>query len=369
MFKNYFFSFCLLSSVSSFAQVIITSSDMPNAGDSIRISITNSTAGEDHLLTGSNYAWDYSALTPNIQRFEKFDAPSTFPSPYNLFFSSFVGTSYGKENYQNVGEVFPGFTIDGDYDFFKETSFNLRQTGIGYFINNIPVPMTYSKPDTIYDFPMNYADTMSCDYKFSTPSLPAIPLYYGEEGHRESVVDGWGDLTTPFGTFSTVRVRSVITATDSIYIDTLGFGIAIPLPARIEYKWLANSMKVPVLQINATDLAGAELVTEVLYQDSLRAVPQVGIQETANATEFSVYPNPCSEFAVVNYNLNSSAKVKISISNMIGQAIAVICDETVPSGKQVVTIDVNSLGLNSGIYFVSLESGGVREVKKIVVGK
>lgn len=366
MLKNYILAFLLLTGPLSFAQITITSADMPNAGDSVRISITNSTAGGDLSLTGPNSVWDYSALNPNIQRFEKFDNPTTFPSPYNLLFSA-LNTSYGKENYQNFGEIFPGFSIEADYDFFKETSACLRQNGNGYILSGIPVPMTFSKPDSVYDFPMDYDDTMSCDFKFGTPTFAAIPFYYGQEGHRESIVDGWGDLTTPFGTFSTLRVRSVISATDTIYIDTLGFGIAVPRPTRIEYKWLADNMKVPVLQINANDLGGTELVTEVLYQDSVRNVPQVGIQELANATGFSVYPNPCTELAIVNYTLNTAARVKISISNLIGQRIAEPCNQMMPAGKQISSLDVKGLGLESGIYFVNLESGNTRQVKRIVV--
>jgi hypothetical protein len=368
MFKNYFLSFCLLTGFSSIAQITITSADMPNAGDTLRVSTTASTAGQNHTLTGAGYTWDFSTLTPDMQRFEKFDAPSTFPTPYNLLFSP-LNTSYGKVNYQNVGSVFPGFSIDADYDFFRETPAVLHQNGVGYVLSGIPVPMTYSIKDTIYEFPVNYDDTTSCDFKFSTPSFAAIPFYYGEEGHRESIVDGWGDLTTPYGTFPTLRVRSVITATDSLYIDTLGFGIAIPVPLRIEYKWLAAGSKIPLLHINASDIGGTETVTGVFYRDSVRDVPQVGVQELANATEFSVYPNPCSALAVVNYKLDASAKVKICISSAIGQLIAVVADGKFPAGKQVVTIDVNSLGLNSGIYFVSMESGNKREVKKLVVGR
>ncbi|HEX8515089.1 MAG TPA: T9SS type A sorting domain-containing protein [Bacteroidia bacterium] len=350
------------------AQITITAADIANAGDTLRVSTLSTTQGINHTLTGPGYTWDFSSLQPDMQRFEKFDAPSAFPSPYNLLFNP-ANTSYGKVNYQNIGSVFPGFSIDADYDFFKETAVMLRQNGIGYVLNGIPVPMNYSMPDTIYEFPVEFGDTTSGDYKFSTPSFAAIPFYYGEVGHRESVVDGWGDLITPFGTFPSLRVRAVITATDSLYIDTLGFGVSIPRPPRFEYKWLAAGSKVPLLQVDATDAGGSEIVTGVFYRDSVRNVPQVGIQEIYTMSGFSVSPNPCSETAVINYSLNGYAKVKISISNTLGQVVSVISDEKLQAGKQALTIDVKSLGLESGIYFVTLESGNKRDVKRLVVGK
>ncbi|MCW3103548.1 MAG: hypothetical protein JWO09_1988 [Bacteroidetes bacterium] len=365
--KQYFFSFCILSATASLAQITVTSADMPNANDSVKVSDAASTAGVDHTLSGSNYAWDFSALTPTAQRYEKFDAPSTFPSPYNFIFSTFT-TTYGLRNYQNVGAPVPGFAIEADYDFFRKSTANLRQNGIGYTLNGATIPMIYSKPDTIYDFPMNYGDTMACDYKFSTPTIAAVPFYYGETGHRQSVVDGWGTLTTPFGTFPALRIRSVITATDSIYLDTLGFGQAFAVPTRIEYKWFGAGSKTPLLQVDAVEGGGGETVNRVVYQDSIRAeVPQVGIAEIANASSFSVYPNPASEYAVVNYELRAASKVKISMSTLTGQVVAVIANETVPAGRQVVTIDLAALNLKPGMYFLSLENGNSREVKRMVI--
>jgi len=367
MIKQYFFSFCMLSATASLAQITITSTDMPNANDSVKVSETGTTAGEDQTLTGANYTWDFSALTPNTQRYEKFDAPSTFPSPYNLLFSTF-NTTFGQRNYQNVGTPVPGFSIEADYDFFRKSTANLRQNGIGYVLNGLPIPMTYSKPDTIYDFPMNYGDTMACDYKFSTPTFAAVPFYYGETGHRQSVVDGWGTLTTPFGTFPALRIRSVITATDSIYLDTLGFGQSFAVPTRIEYKWFGAGSKSPLLQVDATDLGGGETVNRVVYQDSIRPeVPQVGIAEISNTSSFSVYPNPASAYAVVNYELPAASKVKISMSTVTGQLVSVITNQTVPAGRQVVTIDLAALSLKPGMYFLTFENGSSKEVKRLVV--
>jgi hypothetical protein len=103
----------------------------------------------------------------------------------------------------------------------------------------------------------------------------------------------------------------------------------------------------------------------VVYQDSLRN----GVADLEAVTDFSVYPNPANSNAVVQFTLASSSKIKITISNTIGQTLGVITNESFGEGKQMVVINMKDLDLSSGIYFVNLENGGSRSVKKIVVDR
>jgi hypothetical protein len=89
--------------------------------------------------------------------------------------------------------------------------------------------------------------TWSSDASFSI-TIPGIATY-STQRIRSNVADGWGTLTTPYGTFPTLRVKSNLAIHDSVYIDTLGIGF--PLNRNItEYKWLANGKGIPVLQID-----------------------------------------------------------------------------------------------------------------------
>src|ERR1035437_3164501 len=88
----------LLIVIASKAQITIGNSDMPIAGDSVLVSITNTIGTIDETLTGANYNWDYSTLTFNSQQERKFDSPLTFSSIFIVLFN-FLNTSYGTQNH------------------------------------------------------------------------------------------------------------------------------------------------------------------------------------------------------------------------------------------------------------------------------
>jgi gliding motility-associated-like protein len=86
-----------------------------------------------------------------------------------------------------------------------------------------------------------------------------------------------GTLLTPFGTFNALRIKSTLQISDSIYLDTLGFGITIPRQTIVEYKWLGAGKKIPLLEVDVTNalLGNGFTVDRVNWQDTLRAPLQI----------------------------------------------------------------------------------------------
>lgn len=361
----------LFASVTAFAQtpIIITSLDMPNANDSIHVSVV----GSSDLIsvpapapTGTGYVWDYSMLTPNVQQFEKYDDPQNFTTPYNYLFNPF-NTSYGRDDYEYSAIPLPGAQISAAYDFYKESFTEQKQIGAGYIINSIPIPFLYTSDDIIYKFPMSYTNMDSCDYKYGL-DIPSIG-YYGQSGHRVNEVDGWGSLVTPFGTFQTLRVKSTITAVDTVYNTSLSTGANIPRPTKYEYKWLANGKKIPVLKVEVTKIAGNETVTNVRYIDSVRSgVPQVGIVENAGFDlNSTVYPNPCTDQFTLQYELPINTAVKVEMVDVLGKIISTVVNEKQAAGVYKKAINVSDLHLSKGIYYLQIQTGQFKEIKKIVI--
>lgn len=357
----------IYSGLNAQTPITITASDMPNENDSVLVSVNSTVGASDPLLTGANYNWDYSSLMPTTQQFEKFDAPQTFTSPFNFLFNP-GNTSYGRNNYEFASIALPGGTqISAAYDFFKETTSQFKQIGAGYTVNGIPIPFLYAPVDVIYTFPMNHLNTDSCNYKYGL-NIPGLG-YYGQSGHRVNQVDGWGTLTTPFGTFQTLRVKSSINAVDTIFYNSFGFGTKITRPLKYEFKWLATGMKIPILKIDANVVGGNISVSAVRYIDSSRAdVPQVGIVEDAkNNLELTVFPNPCVNDVMLQYNLASTSFVKISITNLVGKTLVDIVDGTQKIGLHRKSISIADCHLSPGIYFLNLQTNNCTEIQKIVV--
>ncbi|MCB0395869.1 MAG: gliding motility-associated C-terminal domain-containing protein [Flavobacteriales bacterium] len=256
----------LLIASSAVAQITITRDDMPNAGDKVTLSVQTQLSGFNPQLTGAGMTWDYTTLVPDSQRYQTF--PLAASTPY--FYFTFI-SDYGTRNYNPDDLPFSllGTPPENAYYFFRENASTFQVVGEGLTVSGQALPVFYNSPDFVYLFPLNYGnkDSANSGYTLSLPNMG----YFGKKQKRVNQVDGWGTLQLPFGTFETVRVHSTLYVTDSIFLDTLGFGFNIPLPIVHEYKWLAKGGKVPILQINTTESllgGGIQTVTDVIYQDS-----------------------------------------------------------------------------------------------------
>lgn len=355
----------LLVSQITLAQITISSTDMPDGGDSILVSVNASVGSADPTLTGAGSTWDYSTLVPSIQRFEKYRTPNDFISPFNLLFNQF-NTSYGKDNYSFTTLSIPGVQIDAAYDFYKESGADFRQIGGGFSLSGLPLPFLYTSSDIMYRFPLNYLNTDSCIFQYGLP-VPSIG-YYGRTAKRLNNVDGWGTLITPYGTFQTLRIKSIITATDTLYSSALNLGYSIPQPLKYEFKWLATGMKIPVLQIDANDIGGSLIVTNVVYLDSMRTgVPQVGITEINEESNYNIqlFPNPANDNVFFSYTLKETNKVRISILNVLGENLYTTVDEVELKGGHTQQLNVDDLA--KGIYFIELKVDNKSQLRKLII--
>lgn len=256
MKPSIFFCFVLLliSPVVSRAQIVIDQSDMPNPGDTLRVSMT-SDVPEDYYQTGSGFVWDFSTLEAVTQRVDTFVDATTTPW-YYFFFGSTLASPQG------TSEFFPGVPVSQAYVYYKNSSEAFEDNGYAFMIQGIPLPVKYDVPDKYYAFPLDTNATWAStsDFALQYPGM----FFFSTHRMRSSFVDGWGTVITPFGSFSALRVRSDLAQHDSIHIDSLGYGIGLTRNIT-EYKWLAENMGIPVLQINAEGM-----LTTATYLDSTR---------------------------------------------------------------------------------------------------
>jgi hypothetical protein len=331
------------------AQITITSADMPGAGDSVRLSYANGTNNIDHTLTGANYLWDFSTLTPIAQERIDFNQPSAFPF---AFMSDVAVTNYSPDTLPVIGTIPSNFT-----DYFKVGNSSYRQIGLSFEFASlipIPIPVIFSAGDTVYRFPLNYGNIDSCDAKYGF-SIPGIG-YLGQDRHRVNVVDGWGTLITPLDTYNVVRVRSVVNAVDTIALDTTNqTGFTLVRPTEVQYKWLANGLVHPVLEVDCQVIANAEVVTNVAFQDSLiDGLFQVSVAENSSPVS-AVYPNPTAGSLSIKLNSNMAEPPVIEAYNAQGQQVSVTCQRV---DAFTYFVDVQHLPLGC-YWFKVITSDGV----------
>jgi PKD repeat protein len=284
MKQIYFAIISIFISVIASAQITITQSDMPSApifgqGDTVRYSTASATTSNiDVTQTGANFIWDFSSLVPSGQGVNEYKNSTT--TLYSLLGAGFnaIGLKQQDVNLQVV-------QLTNAYEFYNKTSSVWEAKAIGYTVSGVPIPSSYSNTDKIYNFPLTYNDHDTDDfhYTLSISNIPGIPLSinYVRAGTRVNEVDGYGSITTPFGTYQCIRVKSTITETDSV---DLGFGFPVAIPNnRVEYKWLANGIKIPVLEVVGNSLLGSFTATSIKYPDiyrNLRPVADFVADET-----------------------------------------------------------------------------------------
>lgn len=83
---------------------------------------------------------------------------------------------------------------------------------------------------------------------------------------------------------------------------------------------------------------------------------------------FQNYPNPFNSKTLINYELQFTSDVNLSIYNLLGQRVAILVSEKQSSGRYVVSWDAS--GLSSGMYYYRLWVNDVySDLKKMLLLK
>lgn len=297
-----------LTAFTSKAQITITESDMPQAGQ-VYIEPWDTLPTVNPGSAGANQVWNLSAINNDFNDTLFYLTPAS--TPYSSYFSS-----------SNLAEktVLGGpHAVKGSYGY---DYFNLSSG------SNIMLGEYEVKPSTLIDsmnsegmvLPMTYHTNWNQQNFRSIMILPGISKQISLT-HQWDTVDGWGTVTTPVGSFNSLRLKQIsITIYDSIFIwsgsnwsffmvNNTGF-------TRGEtFTWFANGKGTAVAEITM-DSAGGSKPTLAFYLNHSFA----GINEISdNASTDLVYPNPFSRN--INVIINQPGNVTLTLYNMVGQAV------------------------------------------------
>ena len=324
------------------AQIVIQQTDMPIPGDTFRVSMT-STIPVDFTRTGQDTVWDFSMLEAMVQRVDTFVGATATPPEYWPVFTPILVTNLAAPRGNN--DFFPGLPVSQYYIFYKNSSTAFTDVGFAFKVMGVPIPARYDVPDKQYQFPLGTTSSWASisSVSFGIPGM----FYFHTYRARSSFVDGWGTLITPFGSYETLRVRSDLDQNDSIYIDSLGFGIGVERNIT-EYKWLAIQMGIPVLQINSDGL-----MVSATYQDSVRLPvsalnvslgPDTTVSKGAVITLQPVVTGGVPPYDFLWNTFDTTSSITVSMDSTQTFAVAVV-DALNNFGSDQKTVTVVSPGL------------------------
>jgi hypothetical protein len=115
------------------------------------------------------------------------------------------------------------------------------------------------------------------------------------------------------------------------------------------------------------DLTGTNLTDVLGLVDQIPADTGLEPAAPADIRLEGIYPNPLFRraSAEVLFRVNRPASIRLSVADPLGRLVRVLTDETCLPGSH--TLSLEGSGLGQGVYFLLLESTGVRQVKKLVV--
>jgi hypothetical protein len=171
------------------------------------------------------------------------------------------------------------------------------------------------------------------------------------------MVDGWGVLTTPYGAFETLRVRTELQQLDSIHIDSLGMGVPLYRESTT-YKWLANGMGLPICEV--TDNGVTQSIS---YIDSVRNILSVSTS-SLDQHRLEIYPNPAKDHISIAGTSLSDGTWTLDLFDLAGRPVLTISGN---SSASPVYIDLNGNDLKPGLYMLMLRSGKELVTDKLII--
>lgn len=355
------------------AQITLTRADFPKPTassplpDSVLYSnVSNPGAATSHTIDGVNAVWNESSLTGN-PAWQQFLPVSSTPL---IFQFVFLGSDYAQPLLNGGGVA--GGTLSDAYEYYDyataDGKLQVRGFGGNLLIPGqtvaIPLPAVYSSPDVLFTFPMQFGNTDSSLSGFNvTLPLGGIigDVTVKRTQKRVNWVDAWGRITLPTGaSYDVLRHVSRINRIDSLITAFFPAGF----PSRpIEYRWLAQGMKIPVLSETGTRTGSGNNTSVTINAATYLGGWPTGVSETMSAA-MKVFPNPAQGPITIEwpegggalnltlYALNGSPVARFGFLTRMGEPVR----EVLPLA-----------GLPAGTYILSgqLEKQSFRRVVQL----
>jgi hypothetical protein len=281
-----------------------------------------------------NYAW----VTEDIVD------PEQFPEPVEVAF------------YQNIDEervLNLGFAAEVDAD--DDGSPDL-------------VLIAYDPPKLELRFPTTYGDTLTNNVEQVFQAV-GVGTFRSDLAEEVEVV-GWGTLVTPMGSVEALQVERQTTTT------SFGFSTSFTnLEFLAPFQEVSGKQATLVSLVASASLGSNGEVMSVSYS-SIELEGDDGGNPTATEDVGEVpagfeihqnFPNPFNPSTVIEYSLDHSGEVLMTVHDVLGRQIGVLVDGVVNAGRH--TVRWEALDMPSGLYQVRMQMDGQVRTRSMALAK
>jgi hypothetical protein len=356
------------------AQISLNDSYFPVSGDTLRIAIDTTAIGITISGPGGGQTWDYSALSPAVIRAAAYKPASEGQNAASFPTANLVapGGVNGENYYRSTNSVFELIGFAGG-------------APIGFPLNVIT---SFNPPVLERRAPLNFFDinqtTSALLVPFSASQLPPellalLPfapdsIRLRVASSRVDVVDGWGTLSIPGGTYNVLRERRTQYSDTRLDIKIgplpwTDITALVPIPGAalgrdtsLTYHFFSNQVKEPIAVVTADHITQA--VESVQYK--FNGVSSAAEHQVA-AAPFRLFPNPATDYASLSFTGISPDNRMVFIYDMAGQLMARYDFFATETGQ--FSLPVHNLLPGTYLLMISQANGTAIHMEKLVIAK
>ena len=333
-----------------YAQITYTSTDVAQIGDVITRHV-DTLASVTPGPSGANVAWTLTNATLRITETTQIVSPSATP-----YASSFSNSNIAMTN------------DNTNYLFFNKSTNDFIATGLaGDLLSTGSTIVAALNPTlTANVFPSTYGTTFQDNYGMDvTTSGSAFGVHsirFRRIGVLSDTVDGWGNLTTPVGSYQALRLKHTDRTVDTTWIKLTSFTpwtvYEIKKDTTISYSWVAKNGKLAIAELAFDTLGQPKRFTWSTIS------PTTSLAGSSSEYHAQIYPNPANNH--FEYQLPESINPSgiLQIENNLGQVIQ----------KELVNAHRGQVYLNkthTGVYIIRflMENGQQLQTHLIITNE
>lgn len=324
--KKHLLAFLMFSQLGAYAQIEITSEDLPKTGTAY-LSLTNFSQATSVLSggTGTGQQWDFSGLTTEGKDTSGYISPIGTP-----FYGDFPTATQTTFENTSQGKMF--FYLKNSDTFIQLIGLGIQSNQLA---GNPNVTLKSNTPLVFTSLPISIGHLASSQSTFTgqlpyTGGLP-IPAILQVDSIRISVqiqkydtVDASGSIKTPVSTYDALKLKTKTVTTTSLsvhsglskgWVDLASLGRAPIVQAEKSHVWWAKGIGNEVFRINFDSTSNTQ--TDVAWFDDKTTV---GLRDTDMQTKaFLASPNPTKDILTVH--TTTQQPYDLIITNLQGTSV------------------------------------------------